>query len=358
MADLSPIYLFLVGEVLLATVFIQFLPQLTREDIFFAVTVPADFRRTALGQAILRGFRVESGAHAAIAVALILAGMAGGRLTLAMAGMFWQFAGLMIAFLRARRRVRPHAVEPATMREADLRPRTAQAAVPRLLQLSFSLPVLALGGLALYVRDHWDQIPQRFATHWSVTGAPDRWADRSIAGVYGGLVTGALVCSVMGLAAYATLRWSRRIHATGPAAVQEDRFRTTVATVLLLAGALVAAMTGWVSLLPLREQPDVQPSVAGVLVAALAFAVVVVTLLIRNRPGKVPATPGSPVGDRTADRRWKAGLFYFDPADPALLIEKRFGIGYTLNFGHPSTWLLLAVLVGGPWLVIVILKAI
>jgi len=355
MSDLSPIYLFLLGEVLLVALFIQFLPQLTREDIFFAVTVPADFRRTPHGQAILRGFRVESGAHAAIAAALILAGLSGGGLMTAMAGMSWQVAGLIMAFLRARRRVQPHAVEPATVREADLRPRTA--AVPRLLQLSFPLPLLSIGGVALYVRSRWDQFPLRFATHWGLTGEPDRWADRSIAGVYGGLVVGALVCSVMALAAYATLRWSRRIHATGPAAVQEDRFRTAVATVLLLAGSLVAVMTGWVGLLPLRDRPDVQPPVAGTLVAVLVFAGVVVTLLVRTRPGRIPASPGSPVGDRTADRHWKAGLLYFDPADPALLIEKRFGIGYTLNFGHPWTWLLLAVLLCGPWLAMLILKA-
>jgi Family of unknown function (DUF5808) len=42
--------------------------------------------------------------------------------------------------------------------------------------------------------------------------------------------------------------------------------------------------------------------------------------------------------DRTPDRCWKAGIFYVNPADPALFVEKRHGIGYTLNFGNPWSW--------------------
>jgi uncharacterized membrane protein len=57
--------------------------------------------------------------------------------------------------------------------------------------------------------------------------------------------------------------------------------------------------------------------------------------------GKFPAaTAGgqAPAGDRTPDACWKGGLFYFNPADPALWVEKRFGIGWTFNFGNPRAW--------------------
>ncbi|KXZ39035.1 Uncharacterized membrane protein [Alkalithermobacter thermoalcaliphilus JW-YL-7 = DSM 7308] len=35
------------------------------------------------------------------------------------------------------------------------------------------------------------------------------------------------------------------------------------------------------------------------------------------------------------DDYWKWGLFYYNPDDPSLWIEKRFGIGWTVNFAHP-----------------------
>lgn len=42
---------------------------------------------------------------------------------------------------------------------------------------------------------------------------------------------------------------------------------------------------------------------------------------------------------RDDNRYWKLGLFYFNPDDPAVWVEKRFGIGWTLNFARPVGWL-------------------
>jgi hypothetical protein len=46
-------------------------------------------------------------------------------------------------------------------------------------------------------------------------------------------------------------------------------------------------------------------------------------------------------GQRPPDAAWK-GSFYSNPNDPALLVPKRLGIGYTLNFGNPWSWAVLA----------------
>src|SRR5699024_10344054 len=43
--------------------------------------------------------------------------------------------------------------------------------------------------------------------------------------------------------------------------------------------------------------------------------------------------------DRDDDQYWKLGQFYFNKNDPALFLEKRFGVGWTLNFGRPVAWL-------------------
>ncbi len=44
------------------------------------------------------------------------------------------------------------------------------------------------------------------------------------------------------------------------------------------------------------------------------------------------------------DRYWKLGQFYVNKADPSIFVEKRFGIGWTNNWGHPFSWLLLILL--------------
>ena len=64
---------------------------------------------------------------------------------------------------------------------------------------------------------------------------------------------------------------------------------------------------------------------------------------------------------RDDDRYW-SGFFYNNPDDPALFVPKRYGLGWTLNFGHPRARLflitmlaLLLVLVLVPPLVVALL---
>jgi uncharacterized membrane protein len=351
-----PIYAFLLGEVALTGLFLQFLPRWTRQDLFFAITVAPDFRGTPAGLAILRSYRTEMTLHSVVAAAAIAAGLAAGRLEIAMAGVLWQVAGIFAAFLRARRGVIPHAAPVDTVREAQMALRDARSEVPLALRLGLPLPLLALGALAVYLGWAWDRIPDRFVTHWNLAGTPDRWSQKSPEAVFGGLMLAASICGMLWLAAYATLRWSRRVHAAGPAAGQERRFRVTVATCLLLTSCLMVAITSWGTRLPLRPDTNGPPSITGLLVGVAVFMVTIAVLLVRNRPGRVPAAPGSPAGDRTEDRFWKAGLLYINADDPALLVEKRFGIGYTLNFGHPWAWGLTAALLGTPWLILLVVR--
>jgi uncharacterized membrane protein len=39
---------------------------------------------------------------------------------------------------------------------------------------------------------------------------------------------------------------------------------------------------------------------------------------------------------RDDDRYWVGGFFYNNPDDPALFVPKRFGLGWTVNFGNPK----------------------
>ncbi len=72
----------------------------------------------------------------------------------------------------------------------------------------------------------------------------------------------------------------------------------------------------------------------------IAIVSVVVPLMARSKP---PSDPNL----------WKAGVFYVNPSDPALFVPKRYGIGYTINFGNRWAWLvmgILAVLIAAPFL--------
>lgn len=58
---------------------------------------------------------------------------------------------------------------------------------------------------------------------------------------------------------------------------------------------------------------------------------------------------------RKDSKHWKWGLIYYNPDDPSLYIEKRFGLGQTFNFAHRTAWYLLLFLLLFPVLIVVLL---
>ncbi len=44
---------------------------------------------------------------------------------------------------------------------------------------------------------------------------------------------------------------------------------------------------------------------------------------------------------REDDKYWKLGSLYYNPEDPSLFIEKRFGIGWTMNWARPMSWVIM-----------------
>ena len=47
--------------------------------------------------------------------------------------------------------------------------------------------------------------------------------------------------------------------------------------------------------------------------------------------------------EKTPGEGW-SGPFYSNPDDPALFVPKRSEIGYTLNFGNPMCWVVVALI--------------
>jgi Family of unknown function (DUF5808) len=49
------------------------------------------------------------------------------------------------------------------------------------------------------------------------------------------------------------------------------------------------------------------------------------------------------IGQRPPDKEYR-GFLYSNPDNPALFVPKRFGAGYTLSFGNPWSWAVLALI--------------
>jgi uncharacterized membrane protein len=208
---------------------------------------------------------------------------------------------------------------------------------PRLLILQLG-PFAILLITAGYVQARWDQIPDRFPVHWGVNGLPNGWSTRTPEGVYGPLLFGAALVIGISLLAYAISHSAQGVPTTG-GAPSKGEFAHRIALVLLGVEYFVAAVLSMVALLPFTGSPGVAPIVI-LAVVTIAAAIFLSRWLSR---GRVPSQHIS--ADGTC---WKLGMFYFNPDDSALFVEKRIGIGYTINFAHASAWIIMALTLAVP----------
>ena len=49
--------------------------------------------------------------------------------------------------------------------------------------------------------------------------------------------------------------------------------------------------------------------------------------------------------DYDDDERWHLGVFYVNREDPSVVVPRRFGVGWAMNWGNPKSWGLVALFV-------------
>ncbi len=302
----------------------HFLPQFTRPDVFFAVTVDPVFRTSDSARRILRDYRIALWCSAIAAGAFIW--------VLQRAGVAFLIyvIGAFAAQVTSHRRALIHATTRSTTIEIDLLAPKEHIPGGFLVAL---LPFVALLGLGFWTVPHLDRLPDRLPVHWGLEG-PNRWVITSPRAVIELLVLHAFACVLLIASAMGVLHWSRRVSVSGPSAAAERQFRRRAVLLVLTAEYFTVLPPGFI----LLQAPAFAMKVWSVALL-LAMAAFVVSLMRAGQGGaRQMRVAGNPIGDRTADARWIGGLFYFNPTDPTLLVEKRMGIGWTLNFGNPRSW--------------------
>jgi uncharacterized membrane protein len=324
----------LVGLVLLMAGLLHFLPTWRRRGLWFGVTVAPAFSESPEGRSALRRYRLAAWIASLVAISCAVLAQRLPEPALAPLGLLVQAVGASVAFAVVRHRVLPFGVRDSGRRSV------AVSADPEGLPGGAASAVVPLGMLAAtsaYLHANWQRLPMRVPVHWSFDGTPNGWADRTWHGVYGPL----LVCALAGL--FLLLMAEGIIHASPRARVAGTeawtrRFRRAN-VILLVAGVWgLTAMMCLHSLTPLFGDAS-RPS-------ALIWLVPIVTVLailpftwqlfrvVKDRDSGSDGTP---------DACWKFGLFYYNPDDAALMVEKRFGIGYTVNFGNRTLWWIVGV---------------
>src|ERR1035441_2723402 len=179
---MSPQILFVLLLILMSALF-HIIPGLTRPDLFFAVTVAPEFRRTSDARRILQRYRAIVWSFTVVASGLeLVSGMA-------LAAVLLQAMGFLWALVGAHRAARAYAATPSSILEVDL-------AMPQ------------------------ERLPGEFPVHGGMHGADHR-VTTTPAAVFGLLAAHAFACLLLVGLAWGLLYWSRRISTTGAGAAAE-----------------------------------------------------------------------------------------------------------------------------------------
>lgn len=310
--------LFILGPIVLVTVLFQYMPLITRPGLFFSATVDPGFPKSEAGRRLLRSYRLQAAiwAIAGCVLAVLLAPVSPA---------YSPLAPLLIAvgtvfsyYLKFREVHAHHGRRTPEVRFAELSQQP-----PRTFSLWLGVPPFVwLAGVAFYLQAHWDQLPERFPVHWGANGLPNGWATRSFQGVYAPLLLAAFLNVVFVFFAMVLLRASRN-----------TTMRHVTVTILLLLMYPVSFAFGMVGLLPLTTFPMwIVPVVTlGMVAVLLVWSIMKITA----------HTAIDAVPEPQNDAYWKAGMFYYNPDDPAIFVSKRVGIGYTVNFANKISWLVM-----------------
>ena len=325
----------MLGFVALVAISSHLAPHVTRADIFFGVTVSRGFREGPLARKVSRRYAVEIWLLAIAAAAVVVTSpmpfVSGGML-------LGQTIGASVAFTRAWSAVRPHVAVPTTIREAAIGPRDG---LPGGVAGQLG-PFLILLACAAYVALNWEDVPARFPTHWNLAGTADGWTAKSVPGVFRGLWIGLVACAMPLFTSYAVLNWTRLPRVTGHDGEQYRRVRRINLLAQLAWAYLIAMVMAWTTVVAMFSGNAGERRLPLVIRIAPFALFVVGTFFIRvmRRTAVVEAPP---IGDTTPDSSWILGRLYFNRADPTLFVERRVGLGYTLNLGNPWSWLVMIV---------------
>jgi uncharacterized membrane protein len=184
-------------------------------------------------------------------------------------------------------------------------------------------PLVLYAAAALVLMVNWESIPERIPVHWGFSGEPDRWAARGFWSIYAVLVAGAVVSLALG------------------ASVWKARPRSMTGGYVAI-GYGMALLFCYVALRPLIVEGEPLGAGFWVLLGLLfGLAIAVAVGSVRD-------------GMREPAEHWKLGVLYHNPENPSLWVPKRFGLGWTLNFANPLSWVVLASIAALPLILILL----
>jgi uncharacterized membrane protein len=201
--------------------------------------------------------------------------------------------------------------------------------------------------VTLYV---YPSLPDMIPMQYDFDGNVTRYAEKSLSSAM--MIPGVnIFLALTFLLAYVmVVKAKRMIDPENPAesAWRIGLFRAAWVNFSVFAGLI---MVGSMTLLHFALLNMFSVVAATIIILAVSLLIVVWAIYLAFRYGQGGSRinrdrkKGTMLNVADDDRYWKIGVLYFNRDDPALFVEKRFGVGFTVNFAKPVVWaIIIAIL--------------
>ena len=190
----------------------------------------------------------------------------------------------------------------------------------------------------------FDQIPNQVPIHTSITGEVT-YAEKSIGNLLLLPFSQIFMLLVFFIINFIIKQSKQQISATNPEAskIQNIIFRRRWSLYMIISSIMMTLLFSYVQLTMIYPSLlPYQDVVFFISIVIILLGTIILSISTGQGGSRVKVTNaknGAEI-DRDDDRYWKLGQFYFNKDDPAIFIEKRFGIGWTNNWAHPISWIL------------------
>ncbi|MEK4249358.1 DUF1648 domain-containing protein [Paenibacillus sp. FSL W7-1287] len=216
------------------------------------------------------------------------------------------------------------------------------------ISLVWYVPHIIVVALAMgYSIIHYDKFPELLPMQYDFNGEVTRAVEKSIGSVLTLSWLSIAMIIVFIISHLSIARSKQVIESQDPhGSLQRNViFRYSWSVFLAIAGFLVVILMVLGQLSPLLEWSS---NTFMVIVFTIVGIILLGSILLSVKLGqggsrlKNSNTQQGKASVEVADldQYWKLGIFYVNRNDPAIFVEKRFGVGWSINYGNPIAWLI------------------
>lgn len=335
---------------------LAFMPYLTRETVSFGVSVSEDNFRSEPLRRMRRAYAMISLGIYGVLFILSLISIQSDT-ALEQNSLLAVYISLMVAAsillnlifhfkMKKLRPLLPSAPEAKSVIAVDTRFRRNKLTVSNYWFLVHAAVILVN---IVFVLMNYDRFPDTIAMQFDFQGNIIRSAAKSYRAVLIPNITQVQITLLFLFINWTILKSKQQTYAgdVERSVRQNTLFRRRWSLFIILSGLALIFMLSFVQLNMLY--PQNMQAFLMICIAIPVFIVVFAMILSfttgqgGSRIGR--AAGGSKVQPVNDDAHWKFGFVYFNPQDPSVFVEKRMGIGWTINFANPVGWITLTVVI-------------